>query len=164
MKSKKEPEVKPEKEAPEQKRTRLGKKRVLLALEKSLGIVSQACKTADVARTAYYDWLKEDKEFAAAVKDIEEQALDFAESALFRLIKGVQLPEDKVFVNAKGTKTVVKTIKVYAPDAQAVMFYLKTKGKTRGYILSNEIEIPDGITEFKITRKLLNSKDDLSKK
>ena len=53
---------------------------VLKALESSLGVVTVACKAADVPRSTYYKWLNEDEEFATAVKDIENIALDFAES------------------------------------------------------------------------------------
>jgi hypothetical protein len=77
------------------------------ALSKSLGIVTTACKAIDINRSTHYEWLKEDADYAAAVQEIENLALDFAESRLHKLIE-------------KG-------------DTSATIFYLKTKGKMRGY-------------------------------
>ena len=62
------------------------KKALLNALEKSLGVVTKACKIAKVGRTTFYQYLKEDEEFAKQVKDIENIALDFAESQLHKQI------------------------------------------------------------------------------
>ena len=40
------------------------KKAILTALEKSLGVVTTACRQVGINRTTYYKYLKEDKEFA----------------------------------------------------------------------------------------------------
>lgn len=98
----------------EQKRTTLRKEAVLTALELSLGIVTSACKEAEVPRRTFYQWCEDDKDFKAAVDDISEIALDYAESKLFKLIKS-EVPS-------------------------SVYFYLKTKGKKRGYIERQEID------------------------
>ena len=37
--------------------------KALLNVEKSLGVVTKACKIAKVGRTTFYQYLKEDKEF-----------------------------------------------------------------------------------------------------
>ena len=58
------------------------KEAMLTALENSLGVVTVACKQADIPRSTYYKRIKEDKEFAKQVKEIENIALDFAESQL----------------------------------------------------------------------------------
>jgi len=71
----------------EQKRTEIAKERVLKALEKSLGIVTTALKMAELSRTSYYQWLKEDKEFAAQVKEIENIEKDFIRSKYYECIK-----------------------------------------------------------------------------
>lgn len=83
------------------------KEKVLEALEQSLGVVTFACKSVGVARSTFYKWCKEDEEFAKEVKDIEGIALDFAESQLFKQIKN--------------------------DNTSATIFYLKTKGRKRGY-------------------------------
>lgn len=85
------------------------KKRVLItALEKTLGVVTQACQIANVARSTFYKWYQEDEAFKAKVDDMENIALDFVESKLHKQI------ED-------GTPS-------------STIFYLKTKGKKRGYV------------------------------
>ena len=62
------------------------KKALLKALEKSLGVVTSACKNVGVGRTTYYDWYNNDPEFAKKVDELENVALDFAESQLHRQI------------------------------------------------------------------------------
>ena len=92
------------------------KKEVMLkALENSLGVVTVACKQTDTPRSTYYKWLKEDKEFAKAVKEIENIALDFAESQLHTQMKD--------------------------GNTSATIFYLKTKGKKRGYDETHKVQI-----------------------
>jgi hypothetical protein len=59
--------------------------------------------------------LEEDSDYAEAVKDIQESAIDFAESSLHQQIK------DKI--------------------PSSTIFYLKTKGKNRGYVEKQQIEI-----------------------
>lgn len=147
----------------EQKRTTHAKERMIAALEKSLGIITNACSLSKIGRTTFYEWMQSDPEFRARVNAIDEIAKDYVEGALFRLIKGAQVPEDKIFVNSKGKKTVVKTVKIYPPDGESVRFYLMTKAKDRGFIKSMEIELPEAITKIAITRRILNSKEDLKK-
>lgn len=95
-------------------KTEQHKKAMLEALEKSLGVVTSACKSVGVGRTTHYMWLKEDEKYKQAVESIEDIALDFAESQLHKQIKDG---------NTAGT-----------------IFYLKTKGKKRGYIERTEVQ------------------------
>ncbi len=96
-------------------KTEVAKKLVLEALEKSLGIVTTACKKVGIGRTQYYQWLKDDEEFKSAVDDIQNIALDFAESKLHEQI---------------GDN-----------NTSATIFYLKTKGKKRGYVERSDINV-----------------------
>jgi len=89
------------------------KESLLKSLEQSLGVVTVACREADIPRSTYYKWLKEDEVFAAEVSDIENVALDFAESKLHKQISD--------------------------NNTSATIFYLKTKGKNRGYVERQEI-------------------------
>ena len=68
------------------KNRHIKKESLLKALEQSLGVVTVACKKADIPRSTYYKWLKEDNVFANAVNEIENVALDFAESQLQKQI------------------------------------------------------------------------------
>jgi chaperonin GroEL (HSP60 family) len=90
------------------------KKKVLEALEKTLGIVTTACKKVGLSRTQFYVWYKEDEQFRKDVDSVEGMALDFAESKLMENI---------------GSK-----------KETSIIFYLKTKGKKRGYIEKSEVD------------------------
>ena len=94
--------------------TKIAKTSFLAALEKSLGIISTAAKKADLARDTVYRWRREDKDFDADIKAINDIVLDFAESSLHKQIN-------------EG-------------NTAATIFLLKTKGKCRGYIEKQEIE------------------------
>jgi len=98
-------------------RTDTKKGLMLEALEKSLGIVSTACKMVDISRQTHYAWLKADEEYKKAVNSIQDSVLDFAESHLYKLVK-------------EG-------------NPAATIFFLKTKGKKRGYIERQEIEVTE---------------------
>tara|TARA_R110000796_G_scaffold51154_1_gene120658 strand:- start:2176 stop:2550 length:375 start_codon:yes stop_codon:yes gene_type:complete len=105
--------------------TEHNKRNVLEALEKSFGIVTTACKTVGVGRTQFYQWLKDDEEFRKQVDDLQNVTLDMAESQLHKQILG-------------GNTT-------------ATIFYLKTKGKKRGYIERQEITGVEGTKLFDIS-------------
>lgn len=130
------------------------KKALLEALKKCMGNVSEACAMAGIkSRTTYYRYL-EDPEFKAAVEEIEESNIDFAEGQLKKLMKGIELEDTQFFV-IKGKVVAQPTIKKYAPDKAAIIFYLKTKGKKRGYVETTEhihkTEDPfEGMTEEEI--------------
>jgi len=116
------------------------------ALEKSLGIVTTAAKSVGIDRGTHYKWYKKNKKYRAAVDDISERSLDFAESKLHQLIAGIVLPETKVFVvqGKKGKEILThKGQKHYPPDSTATIFFLKCKGKKRGYVEKMEIGITD---------------------
>ena len=65
----------------------INKKKLLEALEKSMGVVTKACKIADISRMDFYYYMRTDEDFKKQVEDIKEISLDFAESALFKSIK-----------------------------------------------------------------------------
>ena len=93
------------------------KKALVEALEKSLGVVSTACKAAGISRDTHYRWLKEDPEYNAHLDALSEVAIDFAESHLHKLIKD--------------------------GNPAATIFFLKTKGKNRGYVERQEIAVAE---------------------
>ena len=98
--------------------TDITKKAMLDALEKSLGVVTAACKSVDIARETHYRWMREDADYKAAVEEIGDVAIDFAESQLHKQIK-------------EGNST-------------ATIFFLKTKGKKRGYVERQEVDVNTG--------------------
>jgi hypothetical protein len=99
-------------------KTEQHKKAMLDALEKSLGVVTSAAKAVGVGRTTHYLWMQEDKEYKAAVDELSDVAIDFAESQLHKQIK-------------EGNST-------------ATIFFLKTKGKKRGFVERQEVDVSSG--------------------
>jgi predicted transcriptional regulator len=108
------------------------KETLLKALEKSLGVVTVACKKAEIPRSTFYKWLNDDEKFAKDVTDIENIALDFAESQLHKQIADNSTP--------------------------ATIFYLKTKGKKRGYVERQEITGADG-TPSNVKIEIIRNED-----
>ena len=104
-------------------------------LRKHLGNVSTACAAANLARHTHYDWMRDDPEYKAEVEAIAENAIDFVESKLFELINGVNC-----------SKVVGDELVVYEtpPCKTSIIFYLKTKGRKRGY---NEHPQPERTAE-----------------
>lgn len=99
----------------------LKKDAMIKALESSLGIVTTACKSVGIDRKTHYRWLNEDEEYANAVNSLTDVTLDFAESQLHK--------------------------KIMEGDTTATIFFLKTKGKKRGYIERQELS---GVTDAPI--------------
>lgn len=89
------------------------KKKLLKHLIEGRGIISYACQKAGVSRQTFYDWKKQDPEFAQAVEDVEEEIIDVVESKLLTQINDNNLT--------------------------AIIFYLKTKGRKRGYVEMTDV-------------------------
>jgi hypothetical protein len=77
--------------------------------------ISTACKSVNISRRSFYNWMEKDTEFKSAIEEIEAEKIDFVESKLLNLIE--------------------------AGDTTAVIFFLKTKAKARGYIERSEINL-----------------------
>jgi hypothetical protein len=117
-------------EEPQHKLT-IKKDAMIQALTKSLGNVSEAALAVGMCRETHYAWLKDDAEYSAAVASLKNVALDFAESQLKKLMEGAErqaLTHDGEIVTIKD-----------APNTSAIIFYLKTQGKGRGYIERSEL-------------------------
>ena len=91
---------------------------LLQALANTSGIVSSACKAANVSRMTYYRWYNEDPDFREKADDIKELQKDFAESLILKKMK-------------EG-------------DTTMIIFYAKTQMKDRGYTERKEITGKDG--------------------
>lgn len=114
-------------------KTDMKKELMLKCLKQSMGIVSHACEKADTARASHYEWYNSDPEYAAQVDAINESCIDFAESKLMELINGAK----HEVATAKGEVLQVQD----APNPTACIFYLKTKGKKRGYVEKSELDV-----------------------
>ena len=99
------------------------KEKFLEILELNSGNVQESCKRANIGRRTYYSWKEVDQDFADACVDVKEGLLDFAESQLQGLIK--------------------------ANNVIATIFFLKCKGKSRGYTEKQELELVRNIDDIK---------------
>ena len=92
------------------------------ALRAQLGNVTAAVAEVGILRNNHYRWMRENEEYAQAVNNVDELVLDFAESSLHKQIMKNNTP--------------------------ATIFFLKTKGKKRGYIERQEVALSGGIADF----------------
>lgn len=101
-------------------------KHFLAAIDGSKGFISTIADNMGCAFTTVYQWQKKNKAVKDAIEDERIRGLDFAEGQLFTLMK--------------------------EKNVAAVIFYLKTQGKGRGYIEKQEIDytqmIPDTINVY----------------
>jgi len=107
----------------ERPNTTCKKAAMIKALGTTCGNVSEAIAVlgkADitVGRTSHYKWLNEDEDYQLAVDNAAEKTLDLVEKALINQIKN-------------GSVT-------------ATTFFLKTKGRVRGYNERQEVDITSG--------------------
>ena len=105
------------------KKEHIKKKMLIESLENSLGIVSTACSKANISRSSFYKWYKEDEEFRKKVDEIDNVKLDFVESQLF---KNIQKEKER-----------------------SIIFYLQHKGHKRGYIQQQNINLTSNDEEIK---------------
>tara|TARA_R100001163_G_C5017106_1_gene161061 strand:- start:138 stop:542 length:405 start_codon:yes stop_codon:yes gene_type:complete len=102
----------------EQKRTTVKKETLLKSLQQNMGNITLACHFSKCSRSTFYRYYEQDEQFKKDVDDIGEMAIDVCEAELWKLIKD--------------------------GNATAILFYLKTKGKKRGYVERQEITGQDG--------------------
>jgi hypothetical protein len=104
----------------------INRKRVKEALEKTGGLIAPAAKLLDMTRSGLYKRLSKDEKLQEARKEATEIVADMAE---YKLIQGIQ-----------------------AGQPWAVLFYLKTRCKDRGYTEKTETQIT-GSVEVKVTKE-----------
>lgn len=96
-----------------------------------LGNISLACQQANVGRSTYYLWMRENPAFKINVENIKEGMVDFVESKLMQEIQ-------------KSNTT-------------AIIFFLKTQGKDRGYVERTENDV--NVNKFEELMKSLPDDD-----
>lgn len=96
-----------------------------------MGNVSIACQQANIGRGTYYYWMKGNPSFKKNVENLKEGMIDFAESKLMQEIKN-------------GNTT-------------AILFFLKTQGKERGYVERMEQDVT--VNKFEELMKSLPDDD-----
>lgn len=107
---------------------------IIEALRHTLCNISEACRQAEITRATFYTWYKDpESDFKQRVDEMHESQVDFVESKLLQRIR-------------EGS------------DA-SIIFYLKSKGKERGY--GNNIDVTTNgkdISTIKII-KIINKED-----
>jgi hypothetical protein len=118
------------------------KENALVALRNSLGVIKDACSISGIPRRTFYYWIEVDPDFKKQVDEIKEESVDFVESKMFERIKGYEHEAVKIFPPKKsGEKPIQVTYtEHYPPSESLIQFYLKTKGKDRGYVEKQQIE------------------------
>ena len=88
---------------------------VIKAIAGTGGIISTICEKLNCSRGTFYGYLKKRPAIKQAYEDEQESVLDMAEGSLFGLIQG--------------------------GDLGAICFYLKCKGKARGFVEKQELDL-----------------------
>jgi hypothetical protein len=115
-------------------RTDIVKKEFPDTLKKHMGIISHACKAAGIRRSTYYQWRDHDPDFKDACMEAFEERKDHVESKLLK--------------------------KIDDDDTTAIIFYLKTQAKDRGYVEKQVLEHA-GSSKHPIKLQLLLPKEQL---
>lgn len=98
---------------------------ITLAIVEAHGLLSIAANRLGVTVRTLYNYVEKYPEVKETLGRARESMLDFAEGKLFRQIQNDNLT--------------------------AIIFFLKTQGKKRGYIERNELSGPDGPINVKYT-------------
>lgn len=92
---------------------------MLQALREHKGLITYACKAAGISRQTHYDWMHSCDVYKEAVTEIDDFVLDHIENAAMKMIDAGNNPA-------------------------VLIFYLKTKGKKRGFVEKQQIELSAG--------------------
>jgi len=110
------------------------KKEIFLAVFKLQNCnITKACEAVPIGRRTFYNWVENSKKFREAIQDLQESNIDWAEGKLRELIEG--------------------------KDTIATIFYLKTRGKHRGYIEKQEVQASGNI-DHKLIIEIVKTKDE----
>ncbi len=102
------------------KKRELTAKRIIKAVEKAHGLVGLAADMAGIHRNTVSKYIREFPTVAEAVEDARERLYDTVESKLYERIE--------------------------AGDLTAIIFFLKTRCKDRGYTEKQDIDTPKEVT------------------
>lgn len=77
--------------------------------------ITKACESIGISRQTFYNWIDNVDDFSRLLDESREEAIDIVESALMKRIE--------------------------LGDTRAIIFFLKTRGKSRGYTEKTEISV-----------------------
>ena len=102
---------------------KLTKKETFLnCLKNKLCHISKACEAANIGRQTYYSWIEKDDKFKEQVEAAKEGLIDHVEHQLLQ--------------------------KIDSGDTTAIIFFLKTRAKERGYVEKQEITFSKPIEDI----------------
>jgi len=103
---------------------KIGQKRIIKALQGANGVLIQAAENLGCSRQVIYNYIKKYPKVAEAYEEANETNIDNVESKLMELINGGNVP--------------------------STIFFLKTKGRSRGYVEHIQIAPtdPTGTREY----------------
>jgi hypothetical protein len=103
------------------------KRSIIEALKENLCNISKATQIVGISRQTFYHWTNTDPEFKAKYKALKDGIVDMVEEELLNRIKG-------------GSDT-------------AIIFFLKTQAKDRGYIERQEFDINARVLDVKYDKE-----------
>lgn len=106
--------------------------RFLEALKGSLGIISKAADACNMHRNSHFKWIHNSPEYKEEADAIIEDCIDVVEDALMR-----KITDDR--------------------DTTAMIFFLKTKGRSRGYIERHEYDHTSLGEKMKVVNLILKT-------
>ena len=89
--------------------------KIIQIYEKKGCNITATCTALGISRKTFYEWREKKKKLAEGLEAAEEAIIDFAESKLVEHINN--------------------------DDVQALIFFLRTKGKKRGYVEKTETDV-----------------------
>lgn len=98
--------------------TKYSAQQMIDAIQEAEGNLSAAARIVGCARSTVHRYVNEYATVAAAYEEANETAIDIAENELMKQVKKGSIP--------------------------AIIFFLKTKGKSRGYVERQEVTGADG--------------------
>lgn len=110
--------------------------RIIAALQESNGLLTLTAKKAGLGYTTVWQYTQDFPSVKKAVMEAKERMLDFAEGKLYEKIK-------------EG-------------DNIAILFYLKTQGKKRGYIERSEVTGAEGTPLLNVNVNSNETKHDIA--
>ena len=114
-----------------------------------MGNKTKIAEALNVSRYSLYEWIKKDPALKQEIEQQEESNIDYVESKLFEKINGIGLMKED-----KNGEPVLYTL---PPSDTAIIFFLKTRAKSRGYIERTESQI-EGELLIKVIREGNNPK------
>lgn len=90
--------------------------------------ITATCAALGISRKTFYEWKEKKKKLSEALEAADESIIDFAESKLIEHIQN--------------------------DDVQSLIFFLRTKGKKRGYVERTESDVH--INKFEELMKMVS--------